>query len=113
MNPKIFEKALRLPPLSLYALAALLCSCAATSVKNTWKSPEYNGRVTKVAVLTVDDRGLLRRGFENRWVTQLRNQGLTAISTFDLLSLPEINQDKPAAAQRLRAAGCEAVLVMR
>jgi hypothetical protein len=105
---------MHLKPLVLSALAALLCSCAATSVKKTWKSPAYQGGpVTKLAVLTIDDRGSLRKGFENRFVASLNKPGTTAITTFDLLSLNEINQDKPAAAARLRSAGAEVVLTLR
>jgi hypothetical protein len=96
------------------ALVAFLCSCAATSVKKTWKSPQFQGKpVSKIAVLTVDDRGYLRRGFENRFTSQLKEAGVMAIPSYELLSLPEINRDKPAAAERLRSAGAEAVIIMR
>jgi hypothetical protein len=100
--------------LAACALAALLCSCAATSVKKTWKSPDFAGKpITKAAVLTVDDRGFLRRGFENRFTSQLKEAGVTAIPSYELLSLPEINRDKPAAAERLRSAGAEAIIILR
>ena len=33
--------------------------------------------------------------------------------TFDLLSLPQIKEDKRAAADRLRASGAEALLILR
>jgi hypothetical protein len=97
-----------------YTIVLLLCSCAATSVKKSWKSPEYvAGPLTNLAVVAIDDRGLLRQGFENRFVAQLRGAGIKAITTFDLVSLPEINQDKRAAAERLRSAGCQAVVALR
>src|SRR5690348_4458671 len=74
------------------------CSCAATSVKHTWKSPEFQGpAITKLASLVIDDRKMLRQGFENRFVTQLKGKGVTAIPTYELLSLGEIKEDKPAA----------------
>jgi hypothetical protein len=92
----------------------LLCSCASTTVKQTWKSPDYHGGpVTKVAVLAVTDRGMLRQGFENRLVYQLKQAGVTAVPTYDQLSLSEINHDKKAAAEKLRANGSGAVVVMR
>jgi len=99
--------------MSLGIVAALLCSCAATSVKYTWKSPEFNHPISKFAVLAVDDRVLLRQGFENRLVAELQSKGVTAITTFDLLSLSEINRDKLAAAERLRSAGCQGVVILR
>ena len=97
------------------AVAALvLAGCATSSLKQSWKSPTYQGGpVKKVAVLAVVERGLLRQGFENRFVRDFRAQQQEAIFTYDLLSLPEIKADKAAAAARLRAAGADAVLVVR
>jgi hypothetical protein len=100
--------------ISPLSLVILLSSCAESSVKKTWKSPDYNrGPITKVAVLAIDERGDVRQALENRLVTQIRKDGATAIPSHDLLSLSEINQDKPAAAARLRAAGAEAILIMK
>lgn len=108
------NSAMRFRTLLLSLLAILLCSCAVTSVKSTWKSPHYQGGpVTKVAVLVIEERGMLRQGFENRFINQLRQGGETAIPTFDLLSLPEIKEDKAGAAERLKSAGAEGVIVLR
>ena len=104
---------LKLRPLAVCALATLLCSCAATSVKKTWKSPDCHGPVGKIAVLAIEERGILRQGFENRFVQQLAKTGSAALATFNLLSLPQIKQDKRAAADRLSTNGAEAVLILR
>jgi hypothetical protein len=104
---------MKLRSLALCALAALLCSCAATSVKKTWKSPDFRQPVGKIAVLTIEERGLLRQGFENRFVAQLADAGSPAVATFDQLMLAEIKQDKRAAADRFRAIGGEALLILR
>jgi hypothetical protein len=103
---------LRIP--ALCVLAALLCSCAATTIKKTWKSPEHRDtRFARLAVIVVDERGFLRQGFENRYVNQLQNDGATGYTTFNLLPLPEINQDKAAAAEKLKTVGAQAAIVMR
>src|SRR5262245_43518480 len=97
---------MKLRALGVIPLSVLLCSCAATSIKKTWKSPDFQGTsVSRIAVITVDERTMLRQGFENRLAAELRKTGVTASTTFGLLSLAEINQDKKAAAERLRAAG--------
>jgi hypothetical protein len=99
---------------SSVALALLLCACAATSLKQTWKSPDYRGGpVRKAAVVAVEERGLVRQGFENRFARQLQAQGQAAVVTYDLLSLPQIKEDKQAAAARARAAGADSVLIVR
>src|SRR6267142_2122856 len=73
-----------LQSLTTCALAALLCSCASTTVKKTWKAPDYqSGVIKKVAVLAVTDRVLLPQGFQNRFVTQIRKRGAEAIFTHD------------------------------
>jgi len=103
---------IRLPAVSLLLL--LLCSCVGTSLKQTWKSPDYQkGHVEKVAAIAVDDRGELRRGFENRFISQLKKHRTDAMVTYDLLSLAEIKANKNAAAEQLRSAGADTVLVIR
>lgn len=104
--------------LHLFAFAALsLCffGCAApSSVKQTWKSPTHNtGPVQKVAVVAVDERGLIRQAFENRLVRDLKAGGQDAFVTHSLLGLPEMKADKKAAAARLRQDGADTVLVIR
>ena len=64
-------------------------------------------------MVAVDERGLVRQGFENRLVTEMRSLGQGSITTFNLLGLPEIKADKEAAATQLRAAGADAVFVVR
>src|SRR4029077_2445081 len=78
------------------------------------KSPSYHGgAVQKVAVVAVTDQVLVREGFENRFARQMVEQGQSAIVTYNLLSLPEIKADKPAATARFGQAGADTVLVIR
>lgn len=100
-------------PFAACALAALLCGCAATKVQQTWKSPDCPQPVGKIAVLAIEERGLVREGFENRFVRQLKATGASAVTTFNLLSLPDIKDDKRAAAERFRATGAQTVLIVR
>jgi len=93
-------------------LAGLLCACAATKVLETWKSPDCPQPVGKIAVRAIAQRGVVREGFENRLTRQLKETGASALVTFDLLSLPDIKEDKRAAAERFRAAGAQAVLIL-
>lgn len=94
--------------------AALLTSCSTTSVKTTWKAPDHKGGpVQKVALLAVEERGLVRGGFENRFVNQLTKQGQAAFATYEMLSLPDIKANKEGAAAALRQAGADSVLILR
>lgn len=92
----------------------LLCSCAATSVKQTWKAPDYaGGPVGTVAVLAVAERGVIRIGLENRFARELERTDQPVVRTHELLSLNEIEEDKDAAAVRFRNAGAQTVLITR
>ncbi len=100
--------------IAVCSLVALLCSCTSTSVKQTWKSPDRQASpFTRFAVLAVDERIDVRKAFELRMIRDLRNAGAWAVTTFDRLSLTQINQDKPAAAERLRADGAETLVLIR
>ncbi len=104
---------MKLKLLALGILASLLCSCASTSVRETWKAPGAQPATGKIAVLAIDDRGLARQGFENRFVAQLTRAGSAAVVTFEELSLAEIKQDKAAAAEHFRALGAQTLLIVR
>jgi hypothetical protein len=100
--------------LALATLALWLSGCASSSIKQTWKSPTYQGgAVQKIAVLAVEERGLERQAFENRFVRELRGHSQDAMATCDILGLAAIKADKEAAAARVRASGADAVLIIR
>jgi hypothetical protein len=98
----------------LIAVTSFLCSCASTSVQQTWTSPKYAGKpIGPVAVLAVDERGLVRVGLENRLARELEARNQKAVRTHKLLSLREIREDEETAVARLREAGAESVLIIR
>jgi hypothetical protein len=100
--------------LLIAASALSLCGCASSSIKQSWKAPTYQGGpVQKIAVVAVEERGLVRLNLENRFVRDLLANGQAAQATYELLTLPDIKADKEAAAARLRAGGAEVVLIVR
>src|SRR5262252_4906343 len=87
-----------------------LCGCASTAVKETWKSPEYrSGPVKKVAVLAVDERGIVRVALENRYVRDLKERGQDAMVCGELVDVTEIKTNREAITARLRDAGADAI----
>jgi len=64
-------------------------------------------------VLVVDDHRDLRIGFENRFVRELKTVGASGFTTYDLMSLNEIKQDKQAAAARLSGGGAGSLIILR
>ena len=77
----------QLPHLALAACALWLCGCTATSIKQSWKSPSYQGgQVAKLSVLAVDERAFVREALENRFVRELGAHGQPAIATHHSLA---------------------------
>jgi hypothetical protein len=96
------------------ALAVLLCSCASTSLKETWKAPDHTGGpVQKIALLGVDDRQMVRQAAEGQFLLQLEQRGQPALRTSELAGLSEIKADKQGAAARFRQAGADSILIVR
>lgn len=96
-------------------LVMLTCSCASTSVKSAWKSPEYKGTPPqKVAVVTDDERMLVREALENRFVNQLTAASQPAFATVKALpDLVAARQNKEATVKQLRGDGADAILITR
>jgi len=96
------------------ALVLLVCSCATTSLKSSWKSASFHGaHFKKIAVITVDERPMIRELLEGQLATQLEARGQPALRVNQIMTVPEIRANKELAAQRLRQAGADAVLVQR
>ena len=93
----------------------LLSSCASTSVKSTWKSPDYNGETPKkIAVVADEDRAMVRVALENRFVNQLCAASQPAFAT--ATSFPDLSaarKNKEATITQLRAAGADAIMITR
>ena len=93
---------LRFPALAV--LACLLAACASTSVKETWKAPDFAAPVGQIAVVALDGRGWLREGFENRlggrpscqgcvmWQSQVMDRSMTQDVVSTATTVTEILQ---------------------
>jgi hypothetical protein len=100
--------------ITLIVLVTSLCGCASTSVKETWKSPEFHGGpIGKIAVLAVDERGIVRVALENRYVRDLKERGQEAMVAGEYVDVTEIETNKEAIAAHLRDAGAEAILAIK
>lgn len=97
------------------ALVMLACSCASTTVKSTWKSPDYHGEPPKkVAVVADDDRMMVRTALENRFVNQLEASKQPALATAS--SFPDLaaaRKNKEASVAQLQALGADVLLITR
>lgn len=101
-------------PLAVIAIALLVCSCATTTLKSTWKSPDYHGqKFNKIGIIMVDPRPMIRQTLEGQTATQLADRSQPAVAVNGMMTIAEIKASKERAAERLRQAGIDAVLVQR
>ncbi len=99
---------------ALTVCTLVFCGCASSSVKQTWKSPSYQGGpVQKIAVLVKTDRNFYRQAIENYFASILNEEGQSAFTTHDLFGLGAVKADRAAAAARLRQGGADSVLVVQ
>lgn len=100
---------------AVVTLAMFFSSCASTSVKSTWKSPDYKGGLPrKVAVVADEERPMIRAALENRYVNQLARVDQPAFASVE--AFPDLNAartNKAETVTTLRAAGADAVLITR
>jgi hypothetical protein len=72
-----------------------LAGCAATSLVNQWKNPEYaGGAFQRVLVVGVTKQASIRRTFEDQFVSQLKATGVDAVQSYTVL--PEDGQVEEA-----------------
>lgn len=95
----------------------MLGACAQSHISiGSWKDTAYQKKVTKVFVIGVTPRAEIRRAFETDVVQRLRQRGVTAVASVDLVPLDK-DLGKEAVKARVKAAiagkGFDGVLVSR
>jgi hypothetical protein len=82
----------------MMVVAALLSSCASTSLLTSWADPEAAGKgIDKCLVIGVSNNTVARRQFEDTFVAQLQKMGETAMPSYPLLpNAAEINEQTVA-----------------
>lgn len=100
------------PVLLLLALT-WAAGCASTRIVNEWREPDYlPPRFTKVVVLGISKDQVLRRSFEDEFVSQLRANGIGAVPSYQ--GLPEGGQvAEDRLLKAVRQTGADAAIMTR
>ncbi len=90
----------------------LVISCATTTkLTHIWTDEAYRGSpVSDVLVIGVSDEGAVRRSFEDKFVKQLKETGIEAVSSAVAISSDK-KPDKEAIVSSIEKLGVDAVLV--
>jgi hypothetical protein len=73
----------------------LLESCSSSSLVDVWNDPSYSGApLKKILVMAIRKDLVQRRIWEDAFVTELSNNGIKAVSSYELFpsALPDSNQ---------------------
>jgi len=102
--------------LSLLLFGTLFTGCQGGGLGNSvniWRRPDYFGAPKKsVAVAVLAYRAETRVHLENILVTKLRQQGVDARTTYPVIDTQTIISNKPAAVERAKSLGVQAILAV-
>jgi hypothetical protein len=66
-------------------MLAGLVGCSTTTIVGSWRDPAYTGSVHKILVIGVTDKDLVKRMFEDRFVSQLQGRGVQGVASYTVL----------------------------
>jgi len=94
--------------------ALILTACASTSTKimGTWKDDHYTKKITKVLVVSLAEEPPIRREAEGIVVAKLRQRGIDAVASSDLMPMDQ-KIDRETVKAAITGKGFDSVLVTR
>jgi len=97
----------------MFFVACSLCSCASTSLKETWRNPAVQAhRIHRVAVVSFGKTDPSRRVYEDVIASELNKKGVHAVPGYTLIP-GEGKMDWATLEAALRTGAAEAVLTMQ
>lgn len=98
---------------SLFLLASLVCSCASTSVVDTWRNPILpRERLHRILVVCICKKDANRRVYEDVISSELTRRGANAIAGYTQFPT-EGKSDWPALEQAMKKSSADAVLTVQ
>lgn len=95
-------------------LLALLPACSSVKMKSSRTAATNTaGPFRRVLVVGIDDRPLVREGFENDLVAFLNKRSVSGTSSYSRFPLEQMKGDKGQVRERLAATGADSVLFVR
>ncbi|MDH3763298.1 MAG: hypothetical protein OEU50_20175 [Gammaproteobacteria bacterium] len=94
-----------------FTMSALLAACAIKPLAE-WRDSSFSGTVDNILIIGVSDQAVVRRIFEDTFVKELAALGVSAKSSYQVLTDDEISSNDALDAA-IRAQSMDAVLVTR
>ena len=90
----------------------MLSSCTSTSLLHVWKDEFYNNSINRVLVIGVTQKEIIKRSFEDEFVSQFKARGVDAVAAFRVLPLNK-KLEKDEIRAKVKELNIDAVLVTR
>ena len=99
--------------LVLSLILLTLVGCQSTTLKNSWRDPDYKGPpLKKIMVVGISKQAVNRRIFEDQFVAQLKAAGVEGVQSY--LFIPQDGKaDEGTVKEAVQKAGADGVLVTR
>ena len=96
-------------------LGLLLSACSSTNLSLVYTDEAYNeGPLSDILIIGVTQEKGVRRSFETKFVTELTAVGVEAVSSFDILHIPEDKKlEKEDILRVIQEQGNDAVIITR
>lgn len=90
----------------------LISSCAATTVRGTWRDSSYTLPVRKVLIVGILNNETNRRIFEDEFCQRLQRYGVEAIASYPSFSVDEL-QDRHSISEKIKRQGFDTMLISK
>jgi hypothetical protein len=90
----------------------IMTSCATTTLNTVWKDDSYQGRITNILVMGISKQQVRKRFFEDEFVRQLQDHGLSATSSYRIFP-SERMLEKDMVLSKIRGMGIDTFLITR
>lgn len=99
--------------LALLSLVCFSTACAPVKTLDVWKDDAYSQPLQKVLVIAVAKQDYIRNQFENVLVNKLKEKGVDAIPSYQVLPQPGEKLDRDSVVAKVKELGIENVVVAR
>lgn len=94
------------------AIFFMITGCATTEFTSEWRDQSFSGQPRKLMVIGMAKKPVLRRVFEDEFVSQLKKAGTDAVASYTVMPAERLPEHRQIAV-KMKELGADAVLITR
>jgi hypothetical protein len=92
--------------------AVFLIGCSSTTLTGSWKSPDFQGQISKVYLVGISKSETNRHMYESQFSEELKTYGVTGIPSYK--DIPDAqNASKATIEEQMKKSGADSMLITR